>query len=338
MKILIIGATGYLGEAVARTLRQDGAELIGLARSDDAAARLAQVGLSVLRGDLREPKSLAAAVAQADPDAVVVTASAGGGAGDTAAFNADRNAIVALAGAMQGRGKTLVFTSGSAVFGVFADGRAADPAFAEDTPLPLPRKIFAPPSPLVRDVYATDLQAAIAARVEAEQAVLQAGGVRGMVIRPGNIYGYGGSVDIPKYIELAAAHGVAPYWGAGESLQSYVHLDDVAALFRAVLARGRAGGVYHAAAEELRQKDLAAAITKMMGAGDAGESVSLDRMSELGGVRGVRLSLNKRLSATRTQQELGLAPKKFGVLAEVETGAYAARWRDGFFRPPGEKL
>ena len=215
MKILVIGATGYLGSALSRRLRADGGEVAGLARSEASGARLAGGGFAVLRGDFRDPPSLARAVAAANPDVVVVSASAGGGAGDTAAFSADRLAIQALALAMQGRGKALVFTSGSAVFGVFADGRRADPAFPEDTPLPLAREIFAPPSRQVAEVYAADLQAAIAARVDAEQAVLQAPGVRGMVVRPANIYGYGDSVDAPKYIEIALANGARALLGRG---------------------------------------------------------------------------------------------------------------------------
>ena len=55
--------------------------------------------------------------------------------------------------------------------------------------------------------------------------------------------------------------------------------------------------------------------------------MTLDRMNELGGTRGVRLSLNKRLSAEKTRAELGWAPRPAGLLREVEFGAYAERFR-----------
>ena len=280
-------------------------------------------GLASQAGDFRDPPSLAGAVTALDPDAVVVIAGAGGGLGDAAAFSADRNAAQALAAAMAGRGKTLVFTSGSAVFGVFAGGECADPAFPEDTPLPLPRAIFAPPSAGADERFVEDHQVAIGARVEAERAVLAATGVCEIIIRPGNVWGYGGSVDIPKSIELARAHGLAPHWGAGHARQGYVHLDDVVDLYRLAIARGRPGGIYHAASEEASQRELGLAVGRMLGLGARTESVSLERMSELGGVRGVRLSLNKRLSAERTKAELGWAPKRLGVLADVEFGSYA---------------
>jgi hypothetical protein len=51
-------------------------------------------------------------------------------------------------------------------------------------------------------------------------------------------------------------------------------------------------------------------------------------MAALGGVRGVRLSLNKRLSAERTRAELGWAPRRFGVLSDVESGSYALPGRE----------
>ena len=52
MKLFVIGATGYIGSVVARRLMQDGHELVGLARSDESAAQLAEAGISSVRGAL----------------------------------------------------------------------------------------------------------------------------------------------------------------------------------------------------------------------------------------------------------------------------------------------
>jgi nucleoside-diphosphate-sugar epimerase len=323
VKILLVGATGYIGSAVARAFRQDGHAVTGLVRSGAAAQRLHAAGLESQPGDFRDPPSLARAVEAIDPEAVAVIASAGGGLGDASAFSADRSAMQAIAAALQGRGKTLIFTSGSAVFGVFGGGERADPAFAEDAMLPLPRDVFAPASAGVADTIVNDHAVAIGARVEAERATLTAAGVRGIVVRPGNVWGYGGSVDVPKYIELARLNGVAPHWGAGGTTHGYVHLDDVVDLYRLAVARGRPGGIYHAVSEEASQRELALALGRMLGAGARTERVSLERMAELGGVRGVRLSINKRLSAERARAELGWSPKRLGVVADVEFGSYA---------------
>src|SRR5260221_14606683 len=75
MKILVTGATGFIGAAVARKLSQQGYEVVALSRSDAAAAKLRAAGLTPIAGDFAVPASLAAPAAQVD--AVVSTASIG---------------------------------------------------------------------------------------------------------------------------------------------------------------------------------------------------------------------------------------------------------------------
>lgn len=323
MRILVIGATGYIGSAVAARLRDDGHKIVGLVRTEVAVQRLRSMEMDAIVGDLQQRGSLNGAIVAAAPDAVIVLASVGGSAGDAAAFSGDRDAMRNLIAALGGSDSTVIFTSGSAVFGIFSGGENAAPAFAEDTRLPLPSAIVAPSALGVTEAYVTDLAVAIQARLDAERVVLDAPNLRTMVIRPGNVYGFGGSVDIPKAIAIARAHGFAPHWGRGLALQGYVHLDDVVDLYRLALARGRRGGIYHAVAEEVSQRDLSLAISRMIGAGDRAESVTLDRIFGIGGTRGVRLSLSKRLSAEGTRAELNWKPVRNGVLAEVEFGSYA---------------
>jgi len=323
MRILIVGISGYIGKALGNALKSDGHGVIGMTRSASALDELRRQGFEAALGDLREPLALSASILDVDPDVVVCTASAGGGLGDAKAFSADRDAVIALTRVLQGRDKTLVFTSGSAVFGTFAGGGKSDPAYPEDAKLPLTRAQFAPAHFETPLAFVEELEAAIKARVEAEQALLQANGLRGMIVRPGNIYGYGGSIDIPKHIEIARKNSVAPYAGPGETTHGYVHLDDVVSLYRLVIERGIHRGIYHAVAEEVCQKDLAHAISRMIGAGDTAQSVSLERMFELGGVRGLRLSVNKRLAADKTRRELGWSPTRFEALHDVEFGSYA---------------
>lgn len=66
MKIFLSGATGYIGGAVAERLRAAGHTVVGLARSEQAAATLEARGIIPHRGDLTDPDSLYAAAREAD--------------------------------------------------------------------------------------------------------------------------------------------------------------------------------------------------------------------------------------------------------------------------------
>ena len=75
MKILVTGATGFIGAAVARKLLQQRHEVLALSRSDAAAAKLRVAGLTPVAGDFAFPASLASPASQVD--AIVSTASIG---------------------------------------------------------------------------------------------------------------------------------------------------------------------------------------------------------------------------------------------------------------------
>src|SRR5258707_4250647 len=121
MKILVTGATGYIGRAAAKALRLRGHQVSGLVRSESSAAKLAQVRLTPVMGDFAEVASLANAVK--DVDMIVSTASVGSLRRDADTFKKDHDAVRAMLAATEASGKTLLFTSGSAGVRIFAHGR-----------------------------------------------------------------------------------------------------------------------------------------------------------------------------------------------------------------------
>ncbi|WP_413797187.1 NAD(P)H-binding protein [Streptomyces iranensis] len=125
MEIFIIGATGFVGRAVARHLARAGHHITGLARTEAAAAALKADGITPVAGDLgaRLPETIAAA-RLAD---TVVYAAAADPAQETATLD---DLIQALADS----GKTLVFLSGTGVFLQRTAGSWSEAGFAEDDP------------------------------------------------------------------------------------------------------------------------------------------------------------------------------------------------------------
>ncbi|KQC36344.1 FkbM family methyltransferase [Frankia sp. ACN1ag] len=82
MKILVTGATGFLGSRVVPRALAQGHEIVGLARSATAAAALRRQGAAAVTGDLDDPAGLAAAFTKADCTALLNIASLGFGHAD----------------------------------------------------------------------------------------------------------------------------------------------------------------------------------------------------------------------------------------------------------------
>jgi nucleoside-diphosphate-sugar epimerase len=152
---------------------------------------------------------------------------------------------------------------------------------------------------------------------------LKAAGVRGIVIRPGLVYGEGKGYDLPNLIALAKKHGAAPHLGAGGVRQGYVHIDDLVRLYVLALDRALAGTMLHAVTDEIALGDLAAAVSRLVGAGGRTEALSLMEMYARGGGGGVSLSVNKRLASEKTRKALGWTPTRSDISEDTEHGSYA---------------
>ncbi len=286
MRVLLTGATGYLGSAAAEALRAAGHEVAGLARSDGAAARLEAAGFAARRGDLARPETLAEPVA--DADAVVHAAALPG--------DADAAAVAAMLRMLAGTGRPLVYTSGAWVLGS-TGGTVAD----EDAP--------------------TDAAELVAWRPAVEQAVLSsaARGVRGVVLRPTVVYGRGGGTP-GSMVRSAQRKGVVRYVGDGRQRWPFVHVDDLAELY--VLALDAAPGtLLHASAgPSVAAREVAEAAAASHGA--RAEPWPLEAARATLGAFADALALDQQVSAGRARRLLGWEPRRPDVLWELREGSY----------------
>ena len=275
---------------MAQALSAAGYAVVGLARSDDQARTLAAQGLGAHRGDLRDPASLAEGARHAD--AVIHTAMAAG----ADAGQVDRAAVEAMVGALAQFNRPFIYTSGCWVLGN-TGYKIAD----EDTPLA--------PTPLV------------AWRPANERLVLEAAGhgVQGIVLRPAMVYGRGGGL-VTSFVQSAREHGAARVIGDGQNRWTFVHVDDLAALY--VLALRSAAGtlLFAAHGAAVRVRDVAEAASRAAGANGEVEMVPIEEARKTMGPFADALALDQQISGGRAQRVLNWQPRGPSVLEELARG------------------
>lgn len=236
MRIFLTGATGFVGSAVIPELLAAGHQVVGLARSDSAAALLLDAGAEPHRGDLKDLHSLRLGAQAAD--AVIHAAFDHDFAKLAESCEMDRQAIEAMGDALAGSNKQFVVTSGLPVTpGRLATEEDVPPAGARGIP-----------------------------RVSEQTAIsLVARGVRACVVRMPQVHDRKKQGFATFLLAHAREKGVSAYVDEGANRWPAVHRLDAARLYRHVLDEGTAGHRYHAVAQEgVRVRDVAEAIGRRL--------------------------------------------------------------------------
>lgn len=296
MKILITGATGYIGFHVALALRRAGHEVWGLARSLEKARRLEQNEILPTLGSLQEPKSF---LRVAEECAVLVHAAADYQA-DTLAL--DRETLQALldAGSRGARPKTVVYTSGVWVYG----NTGSQPA-DETAPLLPPHLVVARPG--------------------IERMVLDAGHVRGLVIRPGCVYGHQGSLTAMWFSGAHLKRSLQAI-GDGSNRWAMIHVEDLADLYLRAIESGLRGELFNATDRSRSTvREMVQAVAEAAGYSGEIRFVPVAEAAKSMGPMAECLALDQHVDSRKAVRLLGWQPRHGGFVDDCVT--YFLSWK-----------
>ncbi len=281
MRILLTGGTGYIGSAVLEALTGAGHDVVAVVRNERAAGTVSAAGATALEGDVTDVAWFTAALEGVD--GAIHTAAPDEGAPE---FN---EAVVEAAIRAFGAGdRRFVLTSGIWEYG---SGVGLD----DDGTL-------APP----------DL---VAWRVPQEERLL-ASGVDVSIVAPGIVYGHGrGLVGLVTEAPRTPS-GALRLIGDGSQRWTFVHVDDLARLYVAVLEHDRPlGRVIGSDGSPTTVHALAASVAGP--AGVAPESAEATR-ERLGAAFADALLLDQDASGEKARS-IGWVPEVTSVIDEVRT-------------------
>ncbi|MCH8093583.1 MAG: NAD-dependent epimerase/dehydratase family protein [Chloroflexi bacterium] len=297
MKVFVTGATGYVGTAIVKNLTGAGHTVLGMARSDESAAKLQEQGLEVHRGELADPESMAEGAKRAD--AVIHTAfpQMGPDVNFEELLGMMTAAVAAMVDSLKGTDKTFILTSGAGGYG-------------DTGTTPVDESM-----PIVAPTHAPNEQKVMGATEE---------GVRTIVIRPTIVYGYGASNPIMAWFNASRQMGGGVYIGEGDAVMSSLYIDDLAELYRLALEKSDPGEAYNAAdGSVLETKVVAEAISHAAGLGGKTVSIPLDEVEKVGFI-GRLIGTSKVVSIEKAKRVLSWNPSGPSLMDELSTGSYAS--------------
>jgi nucleoside-diphosphate-sugar epimerase len=291
MKVTLTGATGFIGSHILTELHQHGHQVTALVRDDAQAGAVEAAGATPVVVDLYDRPAVTQLLDGAD--GAIHTASPG----DATSANLDAAVVDAVTGAFDGTGRPYLHVSGEWIYG-------PNTAITEESPLNAPPMVAWKPA--------------------IEGRVLDAKGMRGVVVVAGVAYGDGGG-GMPGLLlgSPRDEDGNLVMLGTGQQHWSAVHAADLADFFRRALedesARGRylvANGLNPTVAE------LTEAAAVAVNAPGAVPGSAEEARARLGDYFAEVLLLDQGTDAARARDELDWDPSHPSLTEEFRQGSY----------------
>jgi nucleoside-diphosphate-sugar epimerase len=291
MKVVLTGATGFVGSHVLSELHSHGHEVTALVRDDAQAKVVAARGATPAVADLYDQPTIEGLLSSAD--GAIHTASPG----DATSANLDSAVVDAVTSAFDGTGKPYLQVSGLWVYGS---------------------------NSAITEASAFNAPALVSWKEPIERRVLDAKGMRGAVIVSGTAYGDGGG-GVPGLLlgSPRDSAGNLVMLGTGQQHWATVHAADLADFFRRVLeddaARGRyviGNGVNTTVAE------LTEAAAAAVGAPGAVPGSEGEARARLGDYFAEVLLLDQATGAAKARADLGWRPSRPSLADEFRHGSY----------------
>ena len=291
MKVVLTGATGFIGSHILTDLREHGHDVTGVVRNDAEAASVAAAGGTPAVVDLYDRPGLASLLSSSD--GAIHTASPG----DATSGNLDAAVVDAAADAFANTGKPYLHISGDWIYGNNRD-------ITEKSPIEAP--------------------AMVAYKPPIERRVLDGNGMRGVVIVSSVAYGDGGG-GVPGVLLGSPRDdaGNLIMLGSGQQHWSTVHVADIADFFRRTLEDESASGRYVIGdGSNSTVAELTEAAAVAVGAPGAVPGSDDEAKARLGDYFAEVLLLDQGTDAARARAELDWQPSHPGLVDEFREGSY----------------
>jgi nucleoside-diphosphate-sugar epimerase len=291
MKVTLTGSTGFVGSHILTELQEHGHEVTALVRDNAQAEKVAAVGAIPAVVDLYDRPAVTSKFSSAD--GAIHAASPG----DATSANLDSAVVDAATDAFAGTGKPYLHISGDWIYGDNLD-------ITEESPINAP--------------------AMVAWKEPIERRVLDAPGMRGVVVISSVVYGDGGG-GVPGLLLGSPRDdaGNLIMLGTGQQHWSTVHASDLADFFRRALEDESARGRYvigDGSNQTVAELTAAAAVAARAPGAVAGSDD--EARARLGDAFAEVLLLDQGTAAAKARDELGWQPSHPVLADDFRRGSY----------------